>query len=489
MSEVMNKEALDRAFAPRSVAIAGDTPPGLAQLVLRTLLDSGFHGLIHLVGRQPMEASGRKSYAAVADIPGPVDYVICCTPAAALLPLLNDCADARVGAVAILTTGFSKGSPVPEADMDREILALARSSGLVVIGPGCLGLYCPRSGLSFDSRLPTERGRMGFVCQGREASVQILRAAGHRGVRFSKAVSCGDACDINEIDLLEYFTVDQETDCVALCIDRPRAGRRVVRALKTLSEAKPVIVLKTMPIHIRGGSRLDPIDGPDPGQVWTSLLDQTGAVGVSSAEAMVDAMLTFSMLPVPRGRKVGIFGAAGGASVLATDVWASAGFVLPTVPPELRSAFDAAAMNQAGMILHNPLDFSMAGYTGFFFDVVKKMIAHDGFIDLGVIHNPSGHGAWLPWAAFNALIDSIADSVIGVHKDASKPVALVMQYIASRRNWQKVYDGLQVPCSRAGVPVYYSMTSAARAIDRMLRYYAGKASEGRDPLLRYPGYA
>jgi hypothetical protein len=168
---------------------------------------------------------------------------------------------------------------------------------------------------------------------------------------------------------------------------------------------------------------------------------------------------------------VGIFGAAGGASVLATDAWASAGFVLPPVPAQLTAVLDDEAINQAGMILHNPLDFSMAGYTGFFFDVVKRMIAHEDFVDLGMIHNPSGHGAWLPWSAFNVLIDSITDAVIGIHRDVSRPMALVMQYIASRRHWQKIFEDLQVPCSQAGLPVYYSMASAARAIDRMLRYY------------------
>jgi hypothetical protein len=215
--------------------------------------------------------------------------------------------------------------------------------------------------------------------------------------------------------------------------------------------------------------------------VWNGLLEQTGAVGVSSAEEMVDLMVAFAMLPVPRGRRIGLFGAAGGASVLATDAWSSAGFVLPPVPPELKATLDDAALNQAGMILHNPLDFSMAGYTGFFFDVVRQMVAHEAFVDLGIIHNPSGHGAWLPWAAFNGLIDSIAHSVIEVHEDLNKPLALVMQYIASRQHWQKVYQDLQLPCSKAGIPVYYTMASAARAIDRMLRYYERKTNGGRGP--------
>jgi acyl-CoA synthetase (NDP forming) len=476
-----NKEVFNRVFMPRSVAIAGGTPREPGQLVLETLLASGFRGSIYPVGSQTEEVSGRKAYASVADIPEPLDYVVCCTPTAAVLPLLRDCVAKQVGAVAILTAGFSESGTREGIRLQREISALAEKTGLRVMGPNCLGVYCPRGGMSFDSRLSAVSGRMGFICHGREASAHIIRAAANRGVRFSKAISYGNACDVNETDLLEYFAQDSDTDTVAAWIDTVRDSQRFLRALKNLSRVKPVIVLQTAPILGGSARGLGSIEGRDSDHVWNALLDQTGVVGVNSAEEMVDAMVTFAMLPVPRGRRVGIFGAAGGASVLATDAWASAGFVLPPVPPQLRAVLDGEAMNQAGMILHNPLDFSMAGYTGFFFDVVKRMIAHEDFVDLGMIHNPSGHGAWLPWSAFNILIDSITDAVIGIHREVNRPMALVMQYIASRRHWQKIFEDLQVPCSQAGLPVYYSMASAARAIDRMLRYYERRSAVAEVP--------
>jgi acyl-CoA synthetase (NDP forming) len=476
-----NRELFDRVFMPRSVAIVGGTPREPGQRVLDTILASGFRGRIYPVDSQAEEVSGRRIYASVVDIPEPPDYVICCTSAAEVLPLLRECAARQFLAVAILTAGFSEIGTREGIRLEREISALAEKSGLRVIGPNCLGVYCPRGGMSFDSRLPAESGRMGFICHGREASAHIIRAAGNRGVRFSKAISYGNACDINESDLLEHFAEDSDTDTVAAWIDTVRDSQRFLRALKNLSRVKPVIVLQMAPMLGGSGRGLGSIEGTDSGHVRNALLDQAGAVGVNSAEEMVDAMVTFGLLPVPRGRRVGIFGAAGGASVLATDAWASAGFVLPPVPPQLRAVLDGEAMNQAGMILHNPLDFSMAGYTGFFFDVVKRMIAHEDFVDLGMIHNPSGHGAWLPWSAFNVLIDSITDAVIGIHREVNRPMALVMQYIASRRHWQKIFEDLQVPCSQAGLPVYYSMASAARAVDRMLRYYQRRPAVAEVP--------
>jgi len=476
---MMTIEAFDRLFMPRAVAIAEVIPSDLGDSIRETLVASGFQGAIYHVGAQAQEASACRTYRSLADIPGPVDYVLCCTPVAEALPLLRDCVAKQVAVVSLLSPSWPAIDPQEASRIQREIKDMTENSSLRVIGPDCLGVYCPRAGLSFDSRLPLESGRTGFVCQRKEAALPILRAASGRGVRFSKAISYGYATDVSEIDLLEYLAEDGDTDTVAVCIDSASDGPRFFRVLKELATVKPIILLRTAELAESGQLPAEGTLHNASDQVWTALLKQTGAVGVNSAEGMVDAMVTFAMLPVPQGRRVGIFGAAGGASVLATDAWASTGFVLPPPPPELRAVLDDTAVNQAGMILHNPLDFSMVGYTALFFDVVKKMIACEGFIDLGIIHNPSGHGAWLPWPAFNGLIDSITEAVINIHSGVDRPLALVMQYIASRSHWQKVFEDLQVPCSRVGLPVYYSMPSAAKAIDRMLRYY-----EGRNTLVR-----
>jgi len=463
---------LERVFTPRSVAIAGSTPRQPAEQILETLVASGFQGRIHLVNGHTEEASGRKVYHSVAEIPGPVDYLACCTPAAEVLPLLRECAARQVGAVAILTGGFAESGTQRGVRLEQEISALARETGLRVMGPNCLGVYCPRGGMSFDRRLPAESGRMGFIGQGREPSVRVLRAAGHRGVRFSKAISYGNACDIGESELLEYFAQDGDTDAVAACIESVRDGPRFFRILQNLSEVKPVILMKTAPTSGKrnGINSVQAGDG-NPNWLWSALLQQTGAVGVSSAEDMVDTMVAFAMMPRPRGRRLGIFGGAGGASVLATDAWAIYGFVLPPVPPQLREKLDAGLMNQAGMMLHNPLDFSMAMSTEFMYDVTTKMMMHEDFVDIGVIHNPTGQGAWLAGPAFDAGNKAMASAAISIHRAVNKPLVIVMHYIDSRPHWQGIFRDLQEPCSEAGVPVYYSMASAARAIDRMLRYY------------------
>lgn len=469
---------LEDLFHPTSVAIAGASPGKAGYLLLDSLLNAGFKGKIYPVNRKGGEISGLKVYASLKDIPGTVDYVICCVPGPHVPQLIRDSASKGVKAISMFTAGFSENGSDQGKELETEIANLARSCGVRLIGPNCLGIYCPKAGLTFSYHLPTESGTVGLICQSGGSSVYVVQAATYRGVRFSKAVSFGNACDINEGELLEYFARDTETEIVAVYIEGVRDGPRFFRALSELAKKKPVLVVKGG--YTRAGaeaaaSHTGSLAGSD--RVWDELLEQAGAIRAYSLEELVDLLVTFSLLRLPRGRRVGIFGSAGGASVLATDDWARAGFELPRVPDQLRQEASALVSNDAGLILHNPLDFSMFAYTEGFYSLVRSLVAADGFVDLSIVHMPTGHGAWLPPEAFEPMMESVSDAAIRTHGEIDRPLAIVMQYLITEWHWQKTLDKLQRDCSEAGVPVYYSMSSAANAIDRCLRYYQRRAEE------------
>jgi acyl-CoA synthetase (NDP forming) len=330
--------------------------------------------------------------------------------------------------------------------------------------------------LSFTSDFPKERGQLALICQSGGNAVYLVRAAAHRGVRFSKVISYGNACDIDESELLEYFTQDTETGIVAVYIEGVKDGRRFYQALRELSRVKPVVVLKGGYTEAGVGvaaSHTGALAGSD--QVWDELLQQVGAIRVYSLEEMVDVLVTFSLLPIPQGRKVGIFGGGGGASVLATDDWAKHGFVLPLLPQAVREAIRSLVTTEAGLILSNPVDLSSFAYSEGFYNLVRRLLTHEGFVDLSVIHIGFGQAAWFSTSTFDAEIDLFRDAVMKIHREIDKPLALVMQYLITGWDWQKALD-LQRGCSEAGLPVYYSMASAAQAIDRFLRYHENRGN-------------
>ena len=464
--------SLDSAFHPTSVAVAGASPGKQGQLFVDSLLASGFKGDVYPINPRGEGLSDLKGYANVKDVPGPVDYVTCCIPRQAVPQLIRDCAAKGVKVISVFTAGFSESGTAEGRELEEEIARLARACGVRLVGPNCLGVYSPSVGLTYTADFPEEAGRVAYLCQSGGNSVYTTRAAAYRGVRFSKVISYGNACDINECELLEYLVDDEETEIVAVYIEGVKDGPRFVRALSELAKAKPVVVLKGGHTEAGAGaaaSHTGSLAGSE--RVWDELLRQTGAIRVYSLEELVDMLTTMYFLPAPQGRRVGIFGGGGGATVLATDEWADAGFVLPPLPEEVKDEIRSLVTSEAGLILDNPVDLSAFAYSEGFYNLVKKLLGYEGFVDISVIHIGFGQAAWFSTSAFDAEINFFRDALIKIKSEVDKPLALVMQYLITGWDWRKGMEDLQVGCAQAGVPVYYSMASAARAIGRYTGYH------------------
>jgi len=243
---------LDSIFNPTSVAIVGASPGKAGQQFVDSLITSGFKGNIYPVNPRGEEVSGLGAYADIKDVPGPVDYVICCIPAPAVPQLIRDCGDKGVKAVCMFTAGYSESGTEEGRRLEAELSRLGNATGV-----------------------PLGSGRVAFICQSGGNSVYVIKAAAQRGVRFSKAMSFGNACDINECELLEYFAQDGETDAVAVYIEGVKDGPRFYRALRGLARSKPVVLHKGGYTPTGAGaaaSHTGSLAGSD--RVWDHLLGQ-----------------------------------------------------------------------------------------------------------------------------------------------------------------------------------------------------------------------
>jgi acyl-CoA synthetase (NDP forming) len=238
------RNSLDALFNPSSVAIAGASPGKSGQLFLDSVLASGYRGKVYAINSKGEEISGLKAYRSIKEVPDHVDYVICCIPAPAVPQLIRDCASKGTKVVSVFTAGFSESGTEQGRLLEGEISRLARETGVRVIGPNCLGVYSPKVGFTYTSDFPQESGDVAFICQSGGNSVYTTRAATYRGIRFSKVVSYGNACDVNECELLEYLTDDTDTRIVAIYIEGVKDGPRFYEALTELAKRKPVVVLK-----------------------------------------------------------------------------------------------------------------------------------------------------------------------------------------------------------------------------------------------------
>jgi len=239
--------SLQPLFYPTSIALAGvtvDNPQHWTRTFLDSLLEFQFEGSLYLVNPRGGEIQGIRVYQRFTDIPQNVDYVISTVPAKAAAGLIEECANKGVKAIHFCTAGFSETGEEEGVRFEAQLADLSQRTGVRIIGPNCMGIYCPGSRVSFRAEFPKESGPVGFISQSGGNTPGLINRVMSRGVRFSKVISYGNACDLNESDFLEYLAADSETKIIGLYIEGVKDGTRFRQALQKAAEEKAIILLK-----------------------------------------------------------------------------------------------------------------------------------------------------------------------------------------------------------------------------------------------------
>jgi acetyltransferase len=464
----MRQHDLDFLFHPNSLALVGITTAETwhwTLTFLEGLLEIGFDRPLYLVNPKGGEIKGHKVYASLRDVPGNIDYVIGLVNAQIAPKLVEECAEKGVRAIHFCTAGFSETGEEERVKLESELVETARKKGIRIIGPNCMGIYCPQSRLSFSPAFPKESGPVGVISQSGGNSIYLVRQAALRGIRFSKVISYGNACDINENDLLEYLTSDVDTRIIALYIEGIRDGKRFRRAMEEATKEKTVILLKGGATE--GGARAAAghtaaLAGSR--AAWDALCKQLGIISVSSIEELIDVLVTLLFLPLPRGRNVVLFGAGGGASVLIADEFEKRGLRVPPLPPEIVAQIREFTPI-AGNILRNPVDYSqaMTNLEGVIktFGILSKWEGTDFIVTF--VRTGQFTTSRISEDHLNLLMSrfSIKQGLL------PKPVAIVLEPSILPKEAEAILAAIH-SCISSGIPVYYSFAAAANAINLVL---------------------
>jgi acyl-CoA synthetase (NDP forming) len=461
---------LEFLFQPGSIALVGITTAETGHWThtfLDSLIEFEFDRPLYLVNPKGGEIKGHKVYRSLSDIPGSVDYVIGLVNAWIAPQLVEECAQKGVRAVHFCTSGFSETGDEQRVKLESELAEVARRTGIRIIGPNCMGIYCPESRIAFSPAFPKEKGRVGIISQSGGNSIYMVRQAALRGVRFSKVVSYGNACDIDENELLEYFAQDTDTSILAMYIEGIKDGRRFRRMLEEVAKRKTVILLKGGTTE--GGARA--VAGHTAAlagsrATWDALCRQLGIIRVSSIEEMVDVLVTLSFLPVPKGRNAMLFGIGGGASVLIADEFEGRGLRVPGLPREVMAQIQEFTP-VAGNILRNPVDYSQAMMNPDGIRQTLDIVSDWEGTDFVVVFIRTGqfvHRGVVP-----ARVASWAAALFAKQGDLPKPVAMVLEPSIVPEEAEAIWAGI-LGCVAAELPVYFSFASAANAISLVLTH-------------------
>lgn len=472
MSENIKRPALDYIFHPRSTAVVGVIPEALSRFKLGNqfvsiLIEHGYKDPLYAVGSGEGEVCGLRIYQNINDIPGTVDYVITAIPNQFVPQLVEDCGRKGVKVMHLFVSGFGEIEDKAGLVLQAEILRSARKYGIRIIGPNCMGIYCPESNLAFGSGFSKVSGRVGYLAQSGGQCILGIKEANRRGIDFSKVVSYGNASDINECDLIEYFTQDPGTNIITAYIEGTNHGPRLFKALKEAAASKPVIVFKCA--DTGGGSQAavshtSAIAGSS--LTWDALLRQAGAIRVYSVQEMFDVVTVLQRCPQITGLRTLVVGHGGGSCVQASDDCCRAGLSMPILPPVLRQALMKVYRTDAGNIFKNPLDINPYWGMDKAKEALSAVAGWDG-IDLVLLHSTPEQDPFVP-RDFQYKIHT--ETLIEWAKLSPKPVVL-----AITTNTAPGDDGLPEKsfdlAQKAGFAVFPSVGRASTALFRVYNYY------------------
>lgn len=470
----MAKVTLDEIFHPHGVAVVGASSENtltFAAWVIAGLKEAGFPG-IYPVNPKYSEAYGLPCYPSVSAIPDRVDHVIVSIPAEKSLELLDDCARKGVKSVHFFTAGFSESGQKERADLERAMLQKARAGGFRIIGPNCVGLFVPGARLTNATDMPMEPGSIAFISQSGGHAQDLPLHAAPRGIRFSKVVSYGNALDIDECELLEYFTDDPETRIIAAYIEGVRDGKRFRELLEKATRKKPVVIYKggITEAGLRA-AQSHTASMTSSVKVFQALCRQANTILVNDLQEMIDVLVALNYAPpYPAGRGIAVLGVGGGPTVEASDQIEGAGMNLPGLSAGTREEL-SKFLPMAGAIFANPLDATNLIYPDIIYKTMKVL---GGLSEFHILMYHMGFHPVSRWGRGifknEFFLKPAAETLHKIKEEYGKPVIMALGP-ASDTNGIEERLKVQEAIVTAGIPVFYSLEKAAVAMDRVERWY------------------
>jgi len=446
---------MERFFEAKRVAVVGvsDAPENLGRAMIGNLIEFRFMGAVYAVGPKGGSFWGHKIYPSVRDLPERVDLAAVLVPAPAVPEVLQQCGERGVKRVVVESGGFGELGPEGR-ELERQVRAILNQYGMRMIGPNGLGIMNRRTGLAvpfMPLRAEAPLGRIAVVSQSGGVGVMMINTLAAMNLGFSKFASIGNKLDVNEADLVEYLSQDDETGIVFCYLEGLADGRRLM-AIASRSP-KPIVVQKANVGRsgaVIAHSHAASLASDD--RVVEAAFRQSGIIRTREERETVEVLKTFSLPPMG-GNRLAIISRSGGHAVQAADAADAFGFLLPPFPEEVKVR--VRSCSRARVIeLQNPLDLGDLFDLALYRELAEMTLAREDIDGLVFIHNYQDD---LDPEGSHRLIAGLAELL----KAGQKPIAICVFTSAQevRLNQQAVE-----------VPLFTDPTEAVRVLARSRDY-------------------
>ena len=339
----VQRPALDVFFAPRSVAVVGatETPGSVGRTLITNLISSPFGGVVYPVNLKRPSVLGVKAYPTIGEVPDRVDLAVIATPAPTVPGIIRDCRAAGVKGAIVISAGFKEAGP-EGAELERQVLEEARAGGIRIIGPNCLGVMSPLTGLNATFAQAMARpGSVAFLSQSGALLTAVLDHALQEGIGFSAFASLGSMLDVGWGDLIDYLGNDPKTRSIVVYMESVGDARSFLSAAREVALNKPILVIKAGRTSVgakAAASHTGALTGSD--EVLDAAFERVGVLRVDSIADVFALTEALALQPLPKGRRLTVITNAGGPGVLATDELISGGGTLAEISDETMGALN-----------------------------------------------------------------------------------------------------------------------------------------------------
>ncbi|MBW2060680.1 MAG: CoA-binding protein [Deltaproteobacteria bacterium] len=462
---------LDKLFYPKSIAMVGASPKrgkgwSSGNAYIAGSIKQDFPGKIFPVHPQADYILGFKSYRSIREIPHEIDLVVLTVPVSVAFEVMEECVDKGVKFVHLLTAGFTETGRPEHAALEKKLLEIARKGGVRILGPNCMGLYCPEGGLAWMDEFPTAPGPVGLFSQSGQLASHIVFEGAPQGLRFSKVASYGNALDLQAHEFLAYFAQDEKTALIGSYIEGLNDGRAFFEIAREVTRKKPLVIWKGG--QTEGGSRATQSHTAamaGSSKIWQALCRQAGVISVDSMEELIFTLSTLQRIDLPHGTNVAILGGAGGGSVTMTDIAEKEGLKVPRLADKtIRSLEEFVPLE--GNSSKNPLDLMEAVFSTEKFTKLITLLRDDPNIDALIF---AMHLNWFYREMGRTGLSMFFESIIKLKNLLKKPFLTILErendpIIESAR--QDIEERLR----EAKVATFPTFELAARVLSKTKKY-------------------
>jgi len=471
-------------FEPASVAVIGasDIKTKVGNVIFYNLLMNkergSLKGELYPVNPKYDTVLGLKCYPSLREIQNNVEMIIIAIPAMAVPSIMEDASEVGVKAAIIISSGFSE---VGNKKLEEEVKRIGLKSGIRIIGPNCMGIYAPYSGIdtlflpevkmlsSGREVVATARpfpGSIVLISQsGAFGAAALDYMAGH-GMGVRAFISLGNRSDVEEYELLSYFAEDERTKVILLYIEGIGKGREFFESAKDVTKTKPIVALKagrTGAGARAAASHTAALSGVD--QIYGAVFKQSGIVRAMDVEELFDMGRALNLQTPSYGNRVAILTNGGGPGVVAADACEESGLSIVKLSDVIVNKFDEMkARNDLipMMVNSNPVDLTALATSDMYVKALKVLLDDrdiDGLLVMTLPQTPS-------------ILDDVIEKVADVATVQTKPI------VACVMGGTEMAEEFRVRFEKSGIPSYSMPRRAARALYSLMEYgrYLRKAS-------------